>query len=309
MAGDITGTLNGNIAEVTGTALTQTIGAGNTLRLDSNGNHNGDPTQGFLITINCNGTRPFDLQMEGPGTFEMHDLHMRWVLDTAPRNMIQVRTIVTSCQVNLHDLLLDANSLAQSCIRVEDADPVLHIDNCVAWEYTEYGYIFTAANAGNLIENNAAYNGTAFDGFYAGNVGGTYLNNTSYNNTGVDYTLIGAATGTNNRSSDATAANANWAVGVGNETLANVALDVQGVNDALANFFDIIVGGPLDSSGVANGIAARTVGIRNRAVPNYLAGTSKGPAEIPAVITPTPTARGGAVPQPHIAIRLSLSLD
>ncbi|GAF73298.1 unnamed protein product, partial [marine sediment metagenome] len=201
----------------------------------------------------------------------------------------------------LHDLLWNSNAREYASIYCSDATPTHYVYNNVLWEPD--GICFRGLiNADSLIENNAAYIATGTnsgegDGFNAVNRGGAYRNNTSYDNARNDFGLIGVATGTNNRSSDITAADVNWAVGVGNTINAVVAADVQGVNDALANFFDITAGGPLDGAGVANGIAERLLCIRNRAVPGPN-GTSVGPAEI---VTPSAVVAGVARTQSHIA--------
>jgi hypothetical protein len=82
-------------------------------------------------------------------------------------------------------------------------------------------------------------------------------------------------------SSDATAADVNWGGGGLNNNINQVvAVDTLGQNDAVANFFDLNPAGPLANSGELNAIAARTACIRNRPVPNYLGGVSRGPADL-----------------------------
>jgi hypothetical protein len=210
----------------------------------------------------------------------------------APLNTI-VTPVGTQFDV-IHDLLLDGNGArANQLLRLNINQYYPHVYNCVGWDGSTGLYIFDVSS-GALVENNAAYDSDTSFGFnFVNSANVTARNNTSYDNFGADYANIGATIGRYNRSSDATAADVNWAVGsLGNTINAVVLNDVQGVNDAVANFFDIVVGGPLDSAGEANAgqRAIAAVCIRNRPVPNHLAQTSVGPAEIPEpVVPPEPT--------------------
>jgi hypothetical protein len=160
----------------------------------------------------------------------------------------------------------------------------LSIWNCVIWGFGTSGFIvFGVDLANDNYENIDIYDSTV--GLIGSNQIFTVANMACFDN-GVDFQTIGGATGTNCLSVDATAANPNWAVGVGNLINQVTANCVQGVNPAVANFMDILAGGTLDGAGVAN-VLARPTCIRNRAVPGPN-GTSIGAAEIPPV-APTPT--------------------
>jgi hypothetical protein len=289
MTGDVTMTEISNITETASPAATQTL-AGFTWLTTSDNPHYGDPTAGWLITLNYTGVG-FDGQQEGPGVFDIGHLHtIRTSAYGGANTAFNYRLITNTHTTYTHDLLIDGNggrdrySLYININAVADHN----VWNVIGWEADDRG--LTSLMSTVLGENCAMYNCTgtvgAGDGYRLGNVASTWRNCTSYDNAGVDFLQHGVAIGRYCRSSDGTAADVNWGAGFGNTINAVVLNDVQGVNDAVANFFDIIVGGPLDSAGEVNAIAARVACIRNRVVPNAGGFTSVGPAEIPPVAPP-----------------------
>lgn len=287
LTGNLTFQLTGNITETGIAAMTENLG-GFTLTNTSNAPHYGDPTRGWLVQVNHQ-TVFMQPQCEGPGTFIAEHLHSRRVAAPA-NNTIEYDPVLIDAAFNLYlrNLLVNCNARSEFGFYLRDNTPIIYAYNNVIWDAAVfagicYNILASAINQNSIIENTACYGSENFGIDLNGQVC-TVRNCTAYGN-GVDFNGTANSTGRYNRSSDLTAANANWAAGVGNTTGAVVAADVQGINDAAANFFDIIVGGPLDSAGEANAIAARTTCIRNRAVPNYLGGTSIGPAEIPPVVS------------------------
>lgn len=303
MTGDVTMTEISNIVETATALATQTLG-GFTWLTTSDNPHYGDPTAGWLIQENFQAIM-FDWSEEGPGVMEIEHIHTIRTANYAGGNYtFWLRNAINPHTANIHDFLIDGNGSRerQGTIIAANA-PVPRLWNIVVWECDNVG--ISAASANALIENCAVYlcsgiNGGAGAGYALGNVACTCRNSTAYDNT-VDFLNIAAATGRFCRSSDLTAADVNWAAGLGNTINAVVLNDVQGVNDAVANYFDIIAAGPLDGAGEANVIAARVLCIRNRAVPGPN-GTSVGPAEIPVPVAPTPTARDVATTQSHVAM-------
>jgi hypothetical protein len=313
MAGNVTMTEISNIVEVASATATQTLG-NFTWLTTSNNPHYGDPTAGWLIQENFTAAQMFRLEEEGPGVMEIEHLH---TIRTGAFNAANIAyfpvTIAIAHTINLHDLLIDGNaSRERQGIQCADNTPTLYGYNCVIWEIDGNAFVCTAINSNSVLENCAAYlctggNGGAGIGYNLVNLNLTVRNCTSYDNN-TDFNAVGAATGRYNVSSDGTAANVNWGVGVGNRINAVVLNDVQGVNDAVANFFDVVVGGPLDSAGEANAIAARVACIRNRVVPNAGGFTSVGPAEIPPPAPPPPVEPPWIMNQPHIGIPMGMGM-
>jgi len=313
MAGDVTMTQISNIVETAVALADQTLG-GFTWLTTSNNPHYGDPTAGWLIQENFTGVDMFSIQQEGPGTVEIEHLHtIRIGAYNANNRAYLIVGINTANTINLHDLLIDGNGeLERRGVECNDNTPTVFMWNVVLWECEAQNVLFSSCNAACIIGNCAAYLSTGTQGglgagYQLNNQTLTVRNCTAYDNN-FDFFTVGAATGRYNVSSDATAANVNWLAGAGNRINAVVLNDVQGVNDAVADFFDIIVGGPLDSAGEANGIAARIACIRNRVVPNAGGFTSVGPAEIPPVTPPAPVEAPWIMNQPHIGIPMGMGM-
>jgi hypothetical protein len=259
----------------------------------SNNPHNGDPTGGHLITITA-AANTFSVRVDGPGTFNIRNLR---TVRTAANNVdIEITNNAVQSNINLHDLMMDHGGFSVMCIAVIDNTPIVYVWNCVFWNAgapAGRGLDSIAGNAANIYENNDSY--SCWVGYDVGGQPGTWRNNAAWNNA-LDFAVMGAATGRFNLSSDATATGG-WLAEAGNIINTPALNCVQSVNPALAIFMDILVGGAFVGAGEANGIAARTVCIRNRAVPGPT-GTSIGAAEeiTPIPPTPTPTAAKICVP-------------
>jgi hypothetical protein len=317
MTGNVTMTEISNIVETATALSTQALG-GFTWLTTSNNPHYGDPTAGWQIQCNFTAAVMFRLSQDNNGIMEHEHLRMQWTGVAHGTNIFiyawpaTITVAVGTQYIYIHDILGDGNDLAAGGLAF-GANPVtVEAYNCVMWDCSAFGYLPNPASGPILTENCAAYSNTGGlgNGFRGPAVGAgwTCRNCTAYDNT-LDYDRINTSTGRYNVSSDATAADINWAAGFGNRINAVVLNDVQGVNDAVANFFDIVVGGPLDSAGEANVIAARTVCVRNRVVPNAGGFTSVGPAEIPSVIPPPPPAEAPWIMnQPHIGIPMGMGM-
>jgi hypothetical protein len=313
MAGNVTMTEISNIVE-TGQALaTQALG-GFTWLTTSNNPPYGDPTAGWQIQVNFSAAAMFQLQQDNNGTMEIEYLRMQWIGAFNGANIFinaPLNTIVTPAGIQydfIHDNLFDGNGeLGNISLYLDQNQYYPRVYNNVGWDCNAACYNYNLGGNG-LIENNAAYdNRVGFN--FLNTVNTTARNNTAYDNDNADYANTANVIGRYNRSSDGTAADVNWAGGsLGNTINAVVLNDVQGVNDAVANFFDILAGGPLDGAGEVNAIAARAVCIRNRAVPGPN-GTSVGPAEIVTPEpTPTPTTRNPSTTQSHVAMPAAIAM-
>lgn len=310
MAGNVTMTEISNIVETATALSTQALG-GFTWLTTSNNPHYGNPLAGWQIQINFSAATMFDLRQDNNGVMEIEHLRLQWIAAyDAANHMIfdpagQITVAAGTQYVYVHDIMGDGNDRTDMGVNF-GANPVtVDCYNCVMWDCFDRGIGAFSTGGTILLENNATYScdtrGFAFSG--AAGFGVTCRDCTAYDN-GTDYVNTAAHTGRYNVSSDGTAANVLWAVGVGNRINGVVLNDVQSVNDGLGVFFDIIVGGPLDSAGEANtgqrAVAAAC--IRNRVVPNAGGFTSVGPAEIPVPVAPTPTVRAVNTTQSHIAM-------
>ena len=267
LTGNLTGALNSAITETASAQATISLG-GNTLEFNSNSAHGGDPTAGYLISCNFTASNYFDFQQEGAGTTNILGYRIKWTgTANAGNNIIIIAAIGTACTINIYDLMFDGDSKSNAGIYVFDDTPILNIYNNVIWDNGSHGLIVQSAkgNASNLYENNVFYANGGYGVEHVNN-GGTFRNNAAYGNTSGDFNRIGNATGNNNVSSDATAADGNWSSGSNNQTNNTVGNDVESTTDTESDFFDITPSGALDGAGTANGIAARTTGIRGRAV-------------------------------------------
>ena len=291
LTGNLTFTQTGNIVEAVALATMSINLGGFVLTHTSDNPHYGDPTAGWLITFN-NNSHGYYITPDGPGTVNMLNLRtFRQIATGANVRDIIMAAINLGFTFNCHDLLMDGNNFSKWILGLEDADAIVNCWNVNAWDSLGFNIRVGAWNANGFLENCNSYSGSDI-GIGLSGAAVSVNNCASFDNTGTDFNAIAAATGNNNLSTDATAADGNWAVGAGNLINQVTAACVQGVNPAVANFMDILDPGTLVSAGVANGIAARTTCIRNRAVPNGVAATSIGSAEIPTPEPPTPTPSG-----------------
>jgi len=290
LTGNLTFTQISNVVEVAATVTTENL-AGNTFRNTSDWSHNGDPTRGWRIAYNNGATGLIFCEMEGPGTYIVENLYV--VAGAVGNNgaLVFFRNIGTAFDFHLCDNLFNCNALFDQGVKPSSAIPVFYMYNNAIWDTANAGGIGAgfslslALNANSRVENNVIYGGvrTCWDLI---NRAAVLTNNYGFNGGGGTFTNIGAATGTNNLADNAQPIDAAWLVGVGNIINAVTGLCVQSINDAQANFLDIVEGGTLDGAGILNTIAARVTGIRGRVVPGPT-GTSVGTAEI---VTPEPPA-------------------
>lgn len=287
-AGNLTGNLTfqhntGNINEIA-QAVTNIDLNGFTLLNENNTPPVGDPTVGFILQENFGGNHFFLDQAEGPGAVDFKQLYIQrqQAKTNAVFGQIVDFNIIAAHDKNVYGCLLDGGNFVGSGIVVGDVTPFHNHWNNMIWQHVSNGiHVFNPATNG-FTENNSVWDcGIGING----NARFIFCRNNASWDCVSDYGALAAATGRYNLSSDLTAVNANWAVGVANITNTAAAICVQSVNPALAAFLDILDPGSLVDAGEANAIAARTTCVRGRPVPNSNAATSIGAAETP---TPTP---------------------
>jgi hypothetical protein len=269
---------NSAITETASAQITEDKGA-HTLKITSNSKHLSDPTGGYIISVNHQNYF-MDLQGEGAGDLEIEHQSIKWIAASAGTNWVFVPNTITDVHtIKLHDLLIDGNGAkGQSGIRQVDGTPILHLYNFIIWDFSWANIDIDSTHASSIIENGFLYNSTQHNcDLSSKNL--TVQNVGSYGGGTTDFRNHASATGNNNASSDATAADGNWSSGADNQTSNTVGNDVESTTDTDSSYFDITEGGALDGAGIANLITARTKCIRNRDVKSP---PSIGAAEVPA---------------------------
>jgi len=283
LTGDLTYTQTTATNEVA-QASTGNILNGHSFTCNSQTPHNGDPTGGLITTHSFN-THGFNMSMEGPGTVNMYDLYLR---GNAPAPVItsalNCSAVGTGFTFNFHDILLDGNGGAYrtGLFYLNDNTPNYYFWNIFGWDADLRGVYMDSANASSIFENITIYDSGI--GFEITNEPVTIRNCAGVGNT-TDFSNIGAATGRNNASDDATAANGNWAVGTNNNINIVAATEFESLLDNTANFLKVTNAGVCGVGGQAVGIAANTTGIRDNARPGADALISIGADEL-EVATP-----------------------
>ena len=306
------GNLTGNLSLINTGPITEAAFASNAILLGgftftntTNANPLGSPLGVNLIQINHNANF-ITFQQNGPGNIIVDGLCVRRTaaaLNNATA-LIQTVNMAALPTVIIRNNLFDGNDPALAVVSrgvyIQNSTvAIFQIYNNSIWDGW-IGIVFDAGqtNAANVIANNNIYN-NASQGINFGDIVGvgTARNNAIFGNAGTDVRFPNAATARYNYFSDATGADGVWAVGVGNQINQVAAQGWQSVNDAQANFLDIITGGIFDGAGEANALARPTC-IRGRRVPGPN-GTSVGAAEVPPAVV-----LGGS----RISIPVSISI-
>jgi len=283
--GALTGTLISNVTE-TAQSLPISDQAGYKLLFTSNSPHDGDPTAGWQVNWNFDSTL-FSLRGIN-GTDEICNLRIKLV--AALTNAFSALFHAGAGNVLVHDCMVDhdgGRGRSVATITVGSAK----VWNIVGWNNITDAYckIFTASTS--IINNCVFYSGAI--GLDANSVDNTIKNVACYGNT-TNFLNIGAATGNNNASDDATAGDGNWNSGSGNIINRVAATDFINVDDANSSFLDIDVTGGLDDAGTVTILAENTAGIRTRSRPNATTAVSIGASErAGTVATPTISPDGG----------------
>lgn len=307
MTGDLTFTQTSSLTE-TAYAFTDENNNGYTFLATSDNPPYGDPTSGWLTSINWN-QHFININQGGAGDVILEYIHARRV--TASVNNVVIFNVgskTSGAKRICRYLMADGAGYSAKGnwgYRCSDADVVLEFHSCIVWDIEDEAIGFEIANFNSCtIENCEAYScGTAGTGFNLHNLVATIRNCAAHENGTADFVGIGNCTGRYNLSSDATAADGNWGAALGNITNTAAAACVQSVDDTNSAFFDILSGGAFVGTGEANTLA-RAVCIRNRAVPGPT-GTSIGVAEEPPA-EPTPTVT--ITDLNHISTSLDMSI-
>jgi hypothetical protein len=112
-------------------------------------------------------------------------------------------------------------------------------------------------NPNSIFESNTFYNNT-YAGITINNATSTYNNNVCFNNSSRNFESIGSATGNNNASSDATAADINWSSGSNNQINLVAANEFESLVSTDANFLLPVKNGNLNGAGINPIISGHT---------------------------------------------------
>lgn len=268
-----------NIISTAVAAMTENLN-GYTFTVTSNTPHYGDNTAGWLLSINHN-SFGFTLNAGNDGTIEIKNLRTKRTTAASTGGISVIYFGSTSgFTANIHDNLIDGNTLEGAGIRTTDSDVLLNIYNNEIWDYsTANGGILidpTDGNASSKYENNTILNCNY--GINAGNNSGTFKNNISVNSDSADFTNTGSATGNNNVSTDVSAADGNWSSGSNNQASITVADEFVSTTDTDSTFLKLKSDGVCFDNGTTPGIVANTTGIRgnNRPwLPSYSIGADE----------------------------------
>lgn len=273
IAASLTGNLTFNqITAVTeaGTATVATNINAFTLTLDSSTPHLGNPTGGLLVNINHNGIGLNVNGTSGPAgsIINVKNLYLKRLvagssgLDTALHHDCGD----TDVTINWNNILIDSGGLNTSGVRTANNSALVNAWNVISWDTgINAAWILSAINSSSILENCVSLD--CQNGFNAGSNAVTIRNCVAFNAVNNDFQNISGATGRNNASEDATAANANWSVGTGNTTGITPANEFVSTSDASANFMKVQAGFTCDNGGTAVSIAGNTTGIRGNPRP------------------------------------------
>ena len=240
---DLTNNLNfTQISETTEAAAASVSSNLNGYTLNINGNKN--------YVSNVTFAQDFlNFLCEGPGTLFVNNFSGRRGVagDLVSRGYILFASINTTFTANIYCCAYNGNSVNGSGVRINDNTPIINIYSSFFYNASNGIYIQTA-NSLNKYENNTFYSGGV--GMDLGSSVCLVQNTASFDNT-TDFLNISNATGNNNASSDATAANANWSTGTGNLTNLVATDDFLSLTSTDLNFLQPKVNGNLDKAGTS----------------------------------------------------------
>lgn len=268
--GDLDLTQTSIITEITRSLMAGNLN-GHKLTITSDNPDYGDPTAGHIISFNIDGPfHGFNLQMEGPGTIELKNLYMKRIREGRENySLITAQLITTGFDLSVHDILMDGAGYKGCGFNTSSAEPSIHMYNMKVWDFPYegniYGIRFFYHNAGDKVENCTVRG--CYRGIFMNNIPITIENCVSIDN-GTDFVDIGSATGNNNASSDATAANGNWDEGANNQPNITPAIEFVTEDDTHPDFLKLTADGVCHDGGTAPSIAGNTAGIRGNARPH-----------------------------------------
>ena len=262
LTGNLTFTQISDVTETAESLIREDLG-GYAFVCTSNSQHGGNPKAGWLITQNSD-DYTFRLQGVGAGSMSLDGVHILSAVAQTGSKSVVFANNNDSSTVNINDNLIDCNGgTGHRGIDVRDANVTHQIYNNVVWEAENEGILIVVSNAANLIENNIFYG--CNEGLqFTSDALGVSRNNICVSTT-TDFVDISAATGYNNASYDATAANANWGTGTGNIENITPANEFVSTDDT-SPYFLKLKDGSLDGAGATPGIAGNTTGIRGNAM-------------------------------------------
>jgi len=266
LTGDLTFTQISDVTETGTSLITEDLG-GFTFTVKSNTPHNGDPTQGWVLSNNTTGDL-FSFQQEGPGVTDVYGLHIKRITEGASTQseLIYTVTISTGFTFNAHDLLLDGQTYQGGAFRLRDADCNYNVWNCVLWDFDDtdnYGaFRCQEVNPATTKIENITINNAEI-GISNTSLAVTYKNIVLFNcndNVYQNTNSIGTNCATDAADTDFETENNP----LENLTPAN---EFASLDDTQSNFLDIegSTTGSLIDAGTNAQIAADTLGIRGRA--------------------------------------------
>lgn len=285
LTGDLTFTQISATTEVAAATMTELLG-GYTITYTSNNKPNGDPTAGWVTSMNANALCLHFNAASSSGVIDIDGLYFKSIATNTNIFAYVQSTGVTTFMVR--NCMFDHNGKASRSAQSNDGSTILAWFNNVTWGSSSANPMMNAflCATTSVIENNTVYDCPNAEGIDCANNALTIRNNACYGNA-VDFAQIGTATGYNNSDTDGTAANANWATGAGNRTGTAVA-DFVSVTDTDATFLDIAPAGGLCEVGYTTLLAVNTSCIHERDRPNSRTTVSIGAAEAvyPVITTP-----------------------
>jgi len=218
----------------------------------------------------------------GSGLIEVENLAVRATGGSVANGTVSFE-LAASCTatVKVHDMIFDGNSQSHNFVQLvsNNASAAVYAWNIVGVDGGD--------NAVRIIRNNGTagleniwVSGCGYFGINCSSTAVDVRNCISTGNSGADFANISAATGTNNLSGDATAANGNWASGSGN-TANDSGITDYFVSTSISSryFLRVIEGTAPANGGTATAIADNTAGIRGNTRPRSGPLYSIGPDE------------------------------
>lgn len=240
---------------------------GNNLVLRSNSTHNGDPTSGYITSINIGNNRPFLFKGEGTGIMDIQGLYIKRIdTPTADSEIFLPTAASNEYNLKLHDILYDGNGKRSSFILMDDGGMQMNIWNCVIWDVIEGTNtaairLVGAPNASTTVENITLYDCDL--GIRNGNAAMIWRQFAVFNVTDPADEVTGGST-------------RHWGTdgsGTGFSSNVNAKLNLVDANefvdtlDTSADFMRVKCGGSLADSGEGPATAGDTQGIRGSGFP------------------------------------------
>lgn len=176
-----------------------------------------DGTTGARITFNFNG-QALNMQMEGPGTIIIQGIVFLWGASAGTSSFaLYSLTISTEFTYIIRRNIFKGGRTA---IRWADNTPVYQIYNNIIYDQnvSSNGYGLYASVGLNGFASNNTMVDLGTNGVFGNGQTGTFENNLVHISGANNYDSVGSATGNNNSSYDATAADGNWSSGANNRT-------------------------------------------------------------------------------------------